>query len=87
MVPARRVFTLLLALFFIGLIPSGGVGAEAQNQGDENLWVVWVNDVDRLHIGTMSEFRQPKQRRSESGAGTSTELLKNTKILGPFPNK
>jgi hypothetical protein len=87
MVPARRVSTLLLALFFIGLIPSGGVEAQPQNQGDENLWVVWVNDVGRLHIGTMSEFRQPKQRRSESGAGTSTELLKNTKILGPFPNK
>jgi len=87
MVAAQRVSTLLLALFFIGLIPSGGVEAQPQNQGDENLWVVWVNDVDRLHIGTMSEFRQPKQRRSESGAGTSTELLKNTKILGPFPNK
>ena len=87
MMPARRVSTILFALFLMGPIVSGEVGPQPVNQSDENMWVVWVNEADRLHMNTMSEFRKPKQRVSEPGAGTSTELLKNTKVLGPFPNK
>jgi len=74
----------LLSFSIIFFIPEN---ISARDQSDDNQWVVWANDLGWVHLGTVTQFKNPKPRRLETWGGNSSDPLVHTKLLGPFPTK
>lgn len=47
-----------------------------------NEYLVWVNDLQWIHIGTVGQFKAPRARGDEIWGGSSKELLSKETLLG-----